>query len=67
MERLDIVRGISQMSQGTSQPGSKHIRLGSVNQQSNTTISCFEPSAEADTLPSLKAKPVEPLGFYTCL
>jgi hypothetical protein len=30
MERLDIVPGISQMPQGTSRPGSSHIRLGSV-------------------------------------
>jgi len=28
MERLDIVPGISQMPQGTSRPGSSHIRLG---------------------------------------
>jgi len=67
MERLDIVPGISQMPQGTSRPGSSHIRLGSVKSQSNTTISGLEPDAEADMLPLLKAKPVEPVSFYPCL
>jgi len=67
MERLDIVPGISQMPQGTSRPGSSHIRLGSVRPQSNTTLSSLEPAAEPDTLPLLKAKPVEPVSFYPCL
>jgi hypothetical protein len=64
MERLDIDPGISQMPQGTSQPGSSHIRVGSVNPQSNTTISSLEPAAEPDTLPLLKPNPVEPVSFY---
>jgi len=67
MERLDIVPGISQMAEGTSRPGSSHIRLGWVTPQSNTTISSLVPAAEPDTLPLLKAKPVEPLSFYPCL
>jgi len=67
MERLDIVPGISQMPQGTSRPGSSHIRLGSVKPQSNTTISGHEPAAVPDTLPLLKAKPVEAVSFYPCL
>jgi len=67
MERLDIVPGISQMPQGTSRPGSSHIRLGSVKPQSNTMISGLEPAAKRDTLPLLKAKPVEPVSFYPCL
>jgi len=67
MERLDIVPGISQMPQGTSRPGSSHIQRGSVKRQSNITISGFEPAAETDTLPLMKAKPVEPLSFYPCL
>jgi len=67
MERYDIVPGISQMPQGTSRPGSSRIRLGSVKPQSNTTISVLEPAAEPDTLPLLKAKPVEPVSFYPCL
>jgi len=67
MERLDIVPGISQMPQWTSRLGSSHIWLGSVKLQSNTTISCLEPAAEPDTLPLLKAKPVEPVSFYPCL
>jgi len=67
MERLDIVPGISQMPQGTSQPGSSHIRLGSVKPQSSTTTSGLEPAAEPDMLLLRKAKPVEPLSFYPCL
>jgi len=67
MERLDIVPGISQMPQGTSRPGSSHIRLGSVKPQSNTTISCFEPGAEPDTLSLLKGKPDQPVSFNRCL
>jgi len=67
MERLDIVPGISQMPQGTSRPGSSHIRLGSVKLQSNTTISGLEPATEPDTLPLLKAKPVETVSYYPCL
>jgi hypothetical protein len=57
MERLDIVPGISQMPQGSSQPGSSHIQLGLGNPQSNTTISGHEPAAEPDILPLLTAKP----------
>jgi hypothetical protein len=64
MERLDIVPGISQMPQGTSRPGSSDIRLGSVKPQSNTTMSGLQPASEPDTLPLLKAKPVEPVSFY---
>ena len=55
MERLDIVPGISQMPQGTSRPGSCHIRLGSVKPQSNTSISGLEPAVQPDTSPLLKA------------
>ena len=67
MEKLDIVPGISQMPQGTSRPGSSHIRLGSVKPQSNTTISGLEPATEPDTLRLLKVKPVEPVSFYPCI
>ena len=67
MERLDIVPGISQVPQGTSRPGSSHIRLGSVKPQSNTTISGLETAGEPDTFPLLKAKPVESVSFYPCL
>jgi len=67
MERLDIVPGISQMAQGTSRPGSSHIRLSSVKPQSNTSISGLEPAVEPDTSPLLKAKPVEPVSFYPCI
>jgi len=67
IERLDIVPGISQMPQGTSRPGSSHIRLGSVKPQLNTSISGFEPATEPNTSPLLKATPVELGSFYTCI
>jgi hypothetical protein len=64
MERLDVVPGISQMPQGTSRPGSSHIRLDSVRPQLNTSISGLQPAVEPDTSPLLKAKPIEPVSFY---
>jgi hypothetical protein len=67
MERLDMVPGISQMPQGTSRPGSSHIRLGSVKPQLNTSISGLVHTVEPDTSPLLKAKPVEPVSFYPCI
>jgi len=67
LECLKIVPGISQMPQGTSRPGSSHIRLCSVKPQSNTSISGLEPAAEHDMSSLLKAKPVEPVSFYPCI
>jgi len=67
MESLDIVPGISQRPQGTSRPGSSHIRLGSVKPQSQSSIPSGEPAAEPDSSMLLKAKPVEPVSFYPCL
>jgi len=64
MECLEIVLGISQMLQGPSRPGIIHIRLGSVNPQSNLIISSFESAAEPDTSHLLKVKAVEPGSFY---
>jgi len=63
MAKLDIVPGILQMPEGTSRPGSSHIRLGSVKPQSNTSISGLEPAVEPDTSPLLIAKPVELVSF----
>jgi hypothetical protein len=64
MESLDIVPGILQ---GTSQPGSSHIRLRSVMPQSKSSIPSCEPNAEPDLSMLLKAKPVEPVSFYPCI
>jgi len=64
MESLDIVPGILQRPQGTSRPGSSHIRLGSVKPQSILSIPSGEPAAEPDSSMLLKAKPVEPVHFY---
>jgi hypothetical protein len=66
-ERLNIVPGLSQMPQGTSRPGSSHIRLGSVKPQSYMSVFGIEPAAEPDTSPLLKAKPVDPVCLYHCI
>jgi hypothetical protein len=65
MESLDIVPGISQRPQETSRPGNSHIRLGTVKPQSKSCIPGGEPAAEPDSSPLLKAKPVEPVRFYS--
>jgi len=53
MESLDIVTGISQWLQGTSPPGSSHIRLGSVKQQSKFSLPSGEPLVMPDSSTSL--------------
>jgi hypothetical protein len=67
MESLDIVPGISQRAQGTSRPGSSHIRLVSVKPQSKSCIPGGEPAAEPDSSMLLKAKPIQTLCFYPCI
>ena len=73
MESLDIVPGISQRPQGTSRPGSSHIRLGSLKPQSKSCIPCGGPAAEPDLSKLLKVKPVEPVSsvepvsIYPCI
>jgi len=67
MEILDIVPGISQRPQGTSQPGSSHIWLDWVKLQSKSSILRGEPAAEPDSSTLLIAKPVEPVSFYHCI
>jgi len=64
MDRLGIATGISQMPQGTSRPGSSHIRLGLVKLLANTSRSGLEPVSEPDMSHGLKAKPVEPVSLY---
>jgi len=64
MESHDIVPGISE---GTSRPGSSHIRLRSVKPQSKSSIPSGEPAAEPDSSLMLKAMPVEPVSVYPCI
>jgi hypothetical protein len=66
-ESLDIVSGIYQRPQGTSRPGSSHIRLGSVKPQSKSCIPGGDPAAEPDSSMLLNAKPIEPVSFYPCI
>jgi hypothetical protein len=67
MESLEIIPGISQRPQGTSRPGSSHIRQRSVKPQSKSSIPSGEPAAEPHSSMLLKAKPVEPVSFYLCI
>jgi len=67
MESLDIVPGICQRPQGTSRPGSSHIRLDSVKPLSKSLIPGGEPGAEPDSSMLLKVKPIEPVSFYPCI
>jgi hypothetical protein len=67
MKSPDIVPGISQKPQGTSRPGSSHIRPGSVKLQSQSSVPSGEPAAEPNSSMLLKAKPVEPVSFYSCI
>jgi len=64
MESLDIVARISQSPQGTSQPESSHIMLGSVKPQSKSSIPSGEAAVELNLSTMLKAKLVEPVSFY---
>jgi hypothetical protein len=67
LESLDILPGISQRTQGTSRPGSSHIRLGSVKPSSKASIPSGETAAEPNSSMLLNAKPVEPVSFYPCI
>jgi len=67
MECVDIVPGISQMLQGTSRPGSSHMWLGSGKLLLDTGIPGYAPAAELDSSPMVRAKPIEPISFYTCI
>jgi hypothetical protein len=67
MEYLDIVRGVLQMPEGTSQPGTTHVKLHSVDSQLNISIPGQELATEPDSSPLLKAKLVEPESFYPCI
>jgi len=67
MECLDIVFGILQMPQGTSRPGSSHMRLGSGKPQLNTSIPGLAPTTEPDSLLTQNGKPVELESFNPCI
>jgi len=64
MQTLDIVRGQSQMPQGTSRPRSSQMRLGSERLQSHTDIAFFLPDTVAHSSPIEIAKAVEPITFH---
>jgi len=64
---LRIVSRISQMPQGTSRPGSSHMRLGCGKTQSNMSIPCSAPATEQDPSTFQNAKPVKLLRFDPCI
>jgi len=66
MECLDIVPGISQMLQGTSRPGSSHLRLASGKPQSDTGRVGLGPATGPDTSHRLKLKLVDPVSLSSC-
>jgi hypothetical protein len=66
MECLDIVPRRSQILQGTSRPGSTHMRVGSGMPQSDTCIPGLGPTTEVDSSPMVNAKPIEPVSIYPC-
>ena len=67
MECLYIVPRILQMLQGTSPPGSSHIRLGSSKPLLNPSLSGLAAAVKPDLSPIDTAKPVEPVSFYPCI
>jgi len=67
MECLNIVPRMWQMPQGTSHPGSSHIRLGSGMPQSDTGTPILALAIELDSLPMPKAKLVDPICCYPCI
>jgi len=67
MEYLDIDPGIPQMPQGTSWPGSSHIRLGSGKPQSNKPIASLQLNTEPYSSQMKNLKAVEPVSFYGCI
>jgi len=67
METLDIVPEISQLTQRTPQPGSRHDMWDSGQLVSIKGIACVLPDVEAHSSPMKKVKPVEPVSFYHCI
>jgi len=68
MEWLDIVPGLSQMPQGTSWPGSCHMRPGCGKLQSNSSIPGLAPTAQPDSSLIASAKTEFPsLKLYSLL
>jgi len=63
MESLHIINRISQMLQGTSGPGSSHMRIGSGRPREAS----LPPNVESDSSPINNAKPIEPVSLYPCI
>jgi hypothetical protein len=64
IQSLDIIFGKLQMPEGTSRPGSSHLRLGSRIPQSNKRIVSLPPKVEPDSSLINTAKPIEPVIIY---
>ena len=55
------------MPQGTSQPGSGPMRLGSGKPQPTKGIGCLPPDTEPDSSPIQNAMPVQPVSYSLCM
>jgi hypothetical protein len=67
MEFVNIGPGISQMWQGTTPPGCRHMRLGAGKLQLNVSIPGLAPSPEPIAYFFLIMKSVEPVSFHPCI
>ena len=67
MQYLDIVRGISQIHQGTLRSERNHIRLRSVKLQLNPSMVSLVSITKPDWPSLLKGKPVNPVSFDLCI
>jgi len=67
MERLDIVPRILQLLQGSSWPGSSHMRLDCGKPQSDKDILCLPPDTEPDLSPTQQGKPAGPNSLDPCI
>jgi len=66
-ECLHSVSRILELPQGTSRPGSSHIKLGSIKPESNKGIAGLLPNTEADSSHIQTAKPVQPVSNDPCM
>lgn len=62
-----MVHRISQILQGTSRPGSSHIRVGSWTPVSDSGIPVHSPATNSDSLSTQNVNPVEPISFYSSI
>jgi hypothetical protein len=65
MQTLDMVRRQTEITQGSSRPGSSQMRMMSMQAESNQCIMSLLPNATLHWLLNKNSKPVEPISFYS--